>query len=187
MALVAIIALDFAEIRALQGATGIAVGALPMANILGAVYLALRRKPDSRAFLLGFQAFGMFAIAAFVIAISYYEHQIIMNYIVPLRRPIENLMDHESPLLRVAAVFPVVVLAIALPQLLFAFLGGYFARRYRGNLQKADLNYGGHMRKVDSSEDRSASNEHRNRGHHSTSPDDLGDYPVEDECRRSCR
>jgi hypothetical protein len=131
MALVAIIALNFAAIRALQGATGIAIGALPMANIMGTVYLALRRKPGSRAFLMGFQAFGMFAVAIFMIAISHCEHQIIIYYIVPLRYPIEKLMDHQPPLLRVAAVFPVVVLAIALPQLLFALFGGYLARRYR--------------------------------------------------------
>ena len=69
MVAVAIFAVDLAAIRAMLGfpEVGLAVlGGLPMANILVVGNLVGRQRPGSRPFLIGFEAFGVMALAIFV-------------------------------------------------------------------------------------------------------------------------
>src|SRR4051812_22215461 len=66
MASVAVVALNLGAIRSLFGlrydiANLLGVGVLPMTNVLAAVALLCRRRPDA----IGFVAFGSLALAAF--------------------------------------------------------------------------------------------------------------------------
>ena len=78
MVAVAIAALDFAAIGAILGSgTGdfgifLLLGALPMANVLAVGILIGQRRPGSRPFLLGFEAFGAMALALYIALVSFF-------------------------------------------------------------------------------------------------------------------
>ena len=68
MVAVAIAALDFGAIRALLRFASLMgelliLGTLPMANVLAVGLLIGQRRPGSRPFRLGFEAFGVMAVA----------------------------------------------------------------------------------------------------------------------------
>ena len=48
------------------------LGALPMANVLAVGILIGQRRPGSRPFLLGFEAFGAMALALYVALASFF-------------------------------------------------------------------------------------------------------------------
>jgi hypothetical protein len=135
MTAIAILATNFGLIRALMETPGVSIGLIPMANILGLTYLGLRHRPSSRAFLLGFELFGLIVLLIYLPFIQIFEQPVITYYIVPIRRPVEILAgDMNLPSL--VLKFPVVVASIALPLLSFAYLGGCLFNRHRAALYR---------------------------------------------------
>lgn len=89
MVAVAIAALDFTAIRALLGPYTnsleyqktmlLLLGALPMANVLAVGMLIGQRRPASRPFLLGFEAFGAMALALSIALASCFPEEVVMH------------------------------------------------------------------------------------------------------------
>ncbi|MHC5538753.1 hypothetical protein ACYOEI_11065 [Singulisphaera rosea] len=130
MIAVAILAINFGMIRACWGVYLLNLGVIPMANVLGLTYLALRKRPAERPFLVGFEVFGLVALSLFIRVSSQNERELIFYYLQPLLSPIESLAPRSAFML-VGVIFPLAIALLGLPQLLFAFFGGYLSRRYR--------------------------------------------------------
>jgi hypothetical protein len=135
MASVAIAALDFAAMRALFGfgpSTGelLTLGALPMANILAVGFLIGYRCPGSRPFLLGFEAFGVVALAVYIaLVISSPASQ--YSYMKPLIDPLERNIGRDRPFVFLPIVCFVAVVMLGWPQVIFALIGGFLSRRFK--------------------------------------------------------
>jgi hypothetical protein len=142
MVFVALAALNFAAIRALYHDlwTGmhankldfLALGALPMANVLAVAILIGHRRRECRPFLLGFEAFGATALVLYLAYIAIwwlYDYQwpvrpwvfMVLN---PLRKTVGYL---EPPVLNSIFYKSVVVGLVGLPQMAFALIGGFLS------------------------------------------------------------
>jgi hypothetical protein len=137
MVAVAIAALDLTAIRAMHDSETLVgeflvVGALPMANILAVGILIARRRRGSRPFFLGFEEFGVIALALYVVSTISFRDRVVEPYL--------NLFQFLDPILEGIGGTPVVSVPIrififsvilVLPQLAFALIGGFLSRRYR--------------------------------------------------------
>src|SRR5262249_55663704 len=111
MALIAIAALDFAAIRALlarhanvlddQRGMCLLLGALPMANVLAVGMLVGQRRPGSRPFLMGFEAFGAMALAFFIALGGCFPREVLMLAVMPFVAPIERVIGPGRPFVSV--------------------------------------------------------------------------------------
>ena len=135
MLAVAFVALELAAVRAIleqpaRIAEMLAIGSLPMLNIVAAACLVAYHRPESRPFLRGYAVFGSISVAAYsawVLAGAgtwYRAIAGILHYlgIIRMRLP------HD---VRMTAIFFVAVLLILPPHLLFAWAGGRLSRRYK--------------------------------------------------------
>ena len=134
MAFIAIAALEFAAIRALFGfgprpGELLMLGTLPMANILAVGFLISYRRPGSRTFLLGFEAFGAVALA-FYVALAIFSPDSQYSYIRPLINPMERIIGRDRPFVFIPIVCFVAVVILVLPQVAFAVLGGLLSRKF---------------------------------------------------------
>jgi hypothetical protein len=148
MVAVAIAALDFWAIRAMFGSmTGewLMLGALPMANVLAFGVLVSQRRPGSRPFLLGFEAFGAMALALYVAWTIYFiEHAgpnnsyliLLYSYLAPLVEPIENNIGRGRPFVFYPILCSVLVAMLGWPQVAFALIGGFLSRRFKITITK---------------------------------------------------
>jgi hypothetical protein len=141
MVAVAISALDLGAIRALlprhehvlddQRGMCLLLGALPMANVLAVGMLVGRRRPGSRPFLMGFEAFGAKALAIFIALATCFPREVVLPYLTPVVVPLERTIGYDRPFV----MFPIVgVVAVALlgwPQVAFALAGGSLSRRFK--------------------------------------------------------
>ena len=74
------------------------LGALPMANVLAVGILIGQRRPGSRPFLLGFEAFGAMALALFVALASFAcPREVVIPYLAPLLAPMEKIIGPDRP------------------------------------------------------------------------------------------
>jgi hypothetical protein len=134
MIAVAIAGLDFAAIRAMSSSsTGelLILGALPMANVLAVGMLIGLRRPGSRPFLLGFEAFGAMALGLYVVLASFFRPEVVYPYLTLFLAPIEKIVGLERPLFRILMVCTVAVVMLGAPQVTFAMVGGLLSRRFK--------------------------------------------------------
>jgi hypothetical protein len=133
MVAVAIAALDFAAIRALPGYPSgelVLLGALPMANVLAVGLLIGLRHRGSRSFLLGFEVFGVMALALYVVLAGFSPGRVI-DYLELLLDPIRRTIGLDRTVALIATIYPVGVVMLGLPQLAFALIGGFLSRRFK--------------------------------------------------------
>jgi hypothetical protein len=156
MVAVAIAAIDFAAIRALLGLGAslvrglllvgalaslvwglLLVGALPMANMLIVGILIARQRVKSRPFLLGFEVFGVIALALYIyLATSSPLSPLsargpIESYLLLVFDPLNAVIGSYHPFVRSAIQLFVGVLMLIGPQLVFALAGGFLSRRFK--------------------------------------------------------
>jgi hypothetical protein len=138
MAAVAIVAIDFAAIRACIGIPEVELlllGALPMANVLAVGILVAQQRPGSRPFLLGFEAFAAMALALFVAfaeASPFVDNYGLMNsYLALAILPIENCVGRNRPFVFIPIALFAYVVMLGWPQLAFALIGGFLSRRFK--------------------------------------------------------
>jgi hypothetical protein len=141
MVAVAIAALDFAAIRALlarhanvlddQRGICLLLGALPMANVLAVGMLVGQRRPGSRPFLMGFEAFGAMALAFFIALGGCFPREVLMLAVRPFVDPIETVIGPGRPFVSIPIQLFVAVVLLGWPQLAFALVGGFLSRRFK--------------------------------------------------------
>jgi hypothetical protein len=138
MVFVAITALNFAAMRALFSfihdsdlAVVAGVGALPMANILAVGILIGQRRTGSRPFLLGFEAFGTMALALYLSLARFFPDETLMPYLSLSIKPMEKSILRDYPLVFIMITWFIVVVTLGLPQVGFAFIGGFLSRKFR--------------------------------------------------------
>jgi hypothetical protein len=141
MVAVAITALDFGAIRALlprhanvlddQRDILLLLGALPMANVLAVGMLIGHRRPGSRPFLMGFEAFGAMALAFFIALASCFPREVWMSYLVPFVAPLERIIGPDRPFVYIPIGGLVVAVMLVGPQVAFAVIGGFLSRRFK--------------------------------------------------------
>jgi hypothetical protein len=106
-------------------------GTLPMANLLAVGIMIGLRRPETRPFLWGFEAFGATALAFFVpLAYLYTEEMVQPYFLWVLRlRSLQRTVNHFSPVVRVPIFYSIATLLVGLPQLAFAIIGGLLSRK----------------------------------------------------------
>jgi hypothetical protein len=146
MVAIAIVALDFAAIRALsprhanvlddQRGMCLLVGALPMANVLAVGVLIGQQRPASRPFLLGFEAFGAMAVVLFIVLATCFPREVVLPYVTPVMVPIESTIGYDRPFVTFPIVCVVAVALLGWPQLAFALAGGFLSRRFKVTISR---------------------------------------------------
>ena len=141
MVAVAIAALDFGAIRALLARHGNALddqrsmclllGALPMTNVLAVGMLIGQRRPASRPFLLGFEAFGAMALVLFIALAICFPREVVLPYLTPVLVLIERTIGNDRPFVLIPIVCVVAVALLGWPQVAFALAGGFLSRRFK--------------------------------------------------------
>jgi len=136
MVFIALAALDFQVIRAMPEIRPptselLVLGSLPMANVLTVGLLIGQWRPGSRPFLLGFEAFGVMALALYVALVSFSPQTVVIPYLKPLLEPIEITIGRGRPIVLIATLCFVGVVVLSLPQLAFALVGGFLSRRFK--------------------------------------------------------
>ena len=108
----------------------LALGALPMANVLAVGILIALWRRGGRPFLLGFVAFGAVALALYLLVWTFCDHYSVRFYIFRVRDPLRKDVGYLEPLgLLQPVINGVVVVLLGWPQMAFALLGGFLARR----------------------------------------------------------
>ena len=135
MVFVAIVALNFGAIRASFGfepyvAESLLLGALPMANVLAVGILIGQRRPGSRPFLLGFEAFGAMALTLYVALASFFPGAVTLCLEL-IEEILEKTIGRHPPFVFIPIVCFVAVVMLGLPQVVFALIGGSLSRRFR--------------------------------------------------------
>jgi hypothetical protein len=130
MTAVAVIAVDLCVIRSIAPGIGevVAVGVLPMANVLTIGFLMGRH--SRRPFFWGFLAFGVTALIGFVALGVFAEDSVMMPYAELWAEPIHRALDRYPQEVHVAVMVPVCIIMFGLPQLAVALVGGFLSRSY---------------------------------------------------------
>jgi hypothetical protein len=149
MAFVAVIALEFGAIRALSAMQlranlegsrdlslmigALALGAVPMANILAVGLLIGLWRRGTHPFLWGFETFGASALALYVAGVSLLTEElarllfdlIVKHLFTTLwNGPYRNYVGHLIG-------YSVMIAVLALPQVAFALIGGFVFRYFK--------------------------------------------------------
>jgi hypothetical protein len=137
---VAIAALDFGAIRAFldprMNGPGrppgilLLLGALPMTNVLAVGMLIGQRRPASRPFLLGFEAFGVTALVLFIALAICFPREVVIPYFAPFVAPVERFIGPGRPFYIPIGGLVVAVVLVG-PQMVFALVGGFLSRRFK--------------------------------------------------------
>jgi hypothetical protein len=141
MVAVALAAHDFGAIRALlprhanvlddQRGMCLLLGALPMANVLAVGMLIGQRRPASRPFLLGFEAFGAMALVLFIGLATCFPREVMLPCLAPVLAPIERAIGHDRPLVLIPILCFVAMVLLGWPQVTFALAGGFLSRKFK--------------------------------------------------------
>jgi hypothetical protein len=132
MVVVALAALNFAVFRAAVDAHTkigvlLALGAMPMASVLAIGLIIGYRRHGSRPFLLGFESFGAMALALFAALVVLFGEKVLESYTRIFIDPLSKIIGPDRPLIHI----PVAYVALGLPQVAFALMGGFLSRKYR--------------------------------------------------------
>ncbi len=107
------------------------LGALPMANVLAVGMLIGQRRPASRPFLLGFEAFGAMALVLFIALATSFPREVVLPYLTPVLVPIQRTIGDDRPFVMFPIVSVVAVALLGWPQVAFALAGGFLSRRFK--------------------------------------------------------
>ena len=134
MAIIAIAAVDIAVVRAVSDHLNptlelLALGALPMANVLAFGMLAGFGGRDRRPFLLGFESFGALALAVYIVLACYFTMETIVPFISLFLNPLVPIVGLERSSAVMVVEYSAATVVLTLPQLAFALLGGLLSRR----------------------------------------------------------
>jgi hypothetical protein len=149
MALIAAIALEFVAIRALSAMQlraniegshrlslmvgALALGAIPMANVLAVGLLIGLWRRGSRPFLRGFETFGAMALALYIAVVTLLTEELVKPLFDLMVKhlfttlwygPYRNNFGHLIG-------FSVTIAILAIPQVAFALIGGFLFRYFR--------------------------------------------------------
>ena len=102
-----------------------------MANVLAVGMLVGQRRPGSRPFLMGFEAFGAMALAFFIALGGCIPREILMLAVMPFVHPIETVIGPGRPFVSILIQLFVAVVMLGWPQLAFAVIGGFLSRRFK--------------------------------------------------------
>jgi|GEM_PF-5559301 len=141
MVFVALTALNFAVLRAALDSKSFfmemfALGPMPMATVLAIGLIIGYRNPWSRPFLLGFESFGAMAIALLVVLSACCGEETVGPYVSLFIEPIAKIIGMNRPLIFIPIACSVGVIALGLPQVAFALMGGSLSRKYRITITK---------------------------------------------------
>jgi hypothetical protein len=140
MVLVAFAALNFTVLRAAFDSPRsptielLAMGAMPMATGLAIGLIIGYRHHGSRSFLLGFESFGAMALALFVVLAARFGNEVVFPYASLFIEPVWNIIGRTVVFIPIA--YSVGVVALGLPQVAFALIGGFLSRKYRITITK---------------------------------------------------
>ena len=137
MVFVALAALDFAAIRAVfdhRGPTSylLGIGAMPMANVLMVGLLVRDWRRGGHRFLIGFEAFGMTALAAYIVSASLFAKELVIPYLRLVHTPFVSYIDalaRTSIQCYFVIYYLILAVLLGLPLLAVALIGGFFFRR----------------------------------------------------------
>jgi hypothetical protein len=137
MVFVALAALNFAVFRAAMDAPSIigvllALGAMPMATVLAIGLIIGYRRHGSRPFLLGFESFGAVALALFAVLAASVGEKMLDSYLGIFFEPLPKILGRAQSLFHI----PIACVALGLPQVAFALMGGFLSRMYRITITK---------------------------------------------------
>jgi hypothetical protein len=135
MVFVALAALNFTALRAAlhdpsPDSPVLTLGAMPMATVLVIGLLIGHRRLGRSPFLLGFESFGVLALALCVGLASCFREEMVGPYLGLFLDPLLKRIGQNRRWF-VPIVFPATALMLGLPQLAFALLGGFLSRRFR--------------------------------------------------------
>ena len=136
MVFVALAALDFKAIRAVfdhRGPTSylLGIGAMPMANVLVVGLLVDHWRRRDRKFLVGFEALGTLALAAYVALASLFAKELVFPYLRLVHTPFMSYIDHRiviSHQFYFVIYYLILAVLLGLPLLTFALIGGFLCR-----------------------------------------------------------
>jgi hypothetical protein len=139
MALVALVALNFAAYRACyytywtnDGAwfnqlDVLFTGAIPMANVLIVGLLVALRHRDSRPFLLGFETFGLIAWITYVALVASRCHTLVRPYLFRFQVPVFDAIGRSHAHIPIFIFTAAVILGWW--QITLALIGGCLSRK----------------------------------------------------------
>jgi hypothetical protein len=134
MVFIALAALNFAAIRAVSdirshthnhGVAILALGALPMANVLTVGILIGQRHRGNRPFLLGFEAFGAVALVLYLALMGFFAEESVVPYLYLVLTPLARTIGPHIPVR-----YAITAVLLGLPQLAFALIGGVLSRQF---------------------------------------------------------
>jgi hypothetical protein len=102
-----------------------------MANVLAVGLLIGLRHRGSRSFLLGFEAFGVMALAFYIALTGFSPHPGVISYVDLLLQPTSRTIGTGRPGVLIAIISSVAVVMLGLPQFTFALIGGFLSRRFK--------------------------------------------------------
>ncbi len=138
MVAIAITALNLGAISAAlrsnsQAAGFLMLGALPLMNVLTVGLLIGWRRPKSRPFLLGFEAFGVAALGLYsaFVCLSPDPERPLHPYLAVTVGPMINYVEQNYPSLLHAISLIDLAAMLGWPQVAFALLGGFLFRTFK--------------------------------------------------------
>jgi hypothetical protein len=136
MVFIALMALDLRAVRELSQFRGnvrlfLILGTLPMANVLVVSILIGQRRPGSRPFLLGFEAFGAVALALYVALVSLFPNETVFPCFQRFYMPIMQAIGHGRLVVLIPLEYLVAPVLLSLPQVVFALIGGSVSGKFR--------------------------------------------------------
>jgi hypothetical protein len=106
----------------------LALGAMPLGTALGIGVVIGYRSHKSGPFLSGFETFGTIALAVYVAACLFDEDKV-GRYIGLCVGPIAYFAEADN--VGVPLAYFVTVVALLMPELTFALIGGWFSKKYK--------------------------------------------------------
>ena len=114
------------------------LGVLPMASFLGVGLLIAHRRRGYDRFVLGFETFGVVAVALYIDATIRFRTAIVLPYLALAEETLRMLGIETSRIIRPAVATPELIITyglislwVSVPQLVFALIGGFLSRNLR--------------------------------------------------------
>jgi hypothetical protein len=133
MVLVALVALNFAAIRAVSdirthtnnhGIAILALGAIPMANVLTVGILIVQHRRGNRPFLVGFEVCGAAALVLYLALVGFFAEESVMPYLYLVLKPLVRSIGLHIPVF-----YAITAVMLGFPQVVFALIGGFLSRK----------------------------------------------------------
>jgi hypothetical protein len=106
----------------------LAIGSLPMANVLAVGVLIGLWSRKSRPFLLGFEAFGAGALVVYIALVSFCCHELVRPYPFRFQNPVFDTVGRSAAHIPIFKFTAAVILGW--PQMAFALIGGFLSRKF---------------------------------------------------------